>query len=357
MTTAFPGALDSYSVKADNVDTVLASHVNDLQDAVVALETLARQANNNLLPDSLSTDASWLDGTSFADATDDTYIGALWNNVNVTNPPDWSRQAGASTDPFQYYLRCTHDADSQAGIVQFLEAKDTIPLRGKTLSLSADLWGTNVGTLRMAVLEWTSTADSVTSDVVAAWGAGNPTLAASWAYIGTPAAISISGTRARKAVNGLTVGTSTNNLAVFIWTDAVEASGDLWNVARVKLEIADEATDFVARSYEAERALIQRFYCLTGDAGGYPSGFVRAASTSVARGYIPLPTDMRIAPALTLSGTVEMRGAGAARTVTSVDTPGIDAGSVRANFNDSGAGLTANEIYAINGIVIADARL
>lgn len=39
MSTNFPGALDSYTTKADNVDTILASHINNLQDAVVAIET------------------------------------------------------------------------------------------------------------------------------------------------------------------------------------------------------------------------------------------------------------------------------------------------------------------------------
>jgi hypothetical protein len=39
MSTSYPGALDSYTVKVNNVDTVQAGHVNNLQDAVVALET------------------------------------------------------------------------------------------------------------------------------------------------------------------------------------------------------------------------------------------------------------------------------------------------------------------------------
>ena len=39
MTTNFPAALDSYTTKVDNVDSVMASHVNNPQDAIVALET------------------------------------------------------------------------------------------------------------------------------------------------------------------------------------------------------------------------------------------------------------------------------------------------------------------------------
>lgn len=39
MSTNYPGALDSYADKVDGVDTVSAAHVNDLQDAVEAIET------------------------------------------------------------------------------------------------------------------------------------------------------------------------------------------------------------------------------------------------------------------------------------------------------------------------------
>lgn len=39
MSTLFPGAIDSFSLKVDGVTDVLAAHVNNLQDSVVALET------------------------------------------------------------------------------------------------------------------------------------------------------------------------------------------------------------------------------------------------------------------------------------------------------------------------------
>lgn len=250
MPTNFPGSLDTFTTLDHN-----------LAEAVVALETKARQNTDNILYDSLTHNVSWLAGVTFNDITDDTYSAVLWNTLWNTNAPDVSGNNGGASDPFGMFLRVTHDANSQAGIVQFIENKDTIPLRGKTLSLSADLWGNaGVTSLRMAVLEWTSTADSPTSDVVGTWGTGNPTLAANWAYIGTPAAITITTTRTRYAVNNLTVGASTNNLAVFIWTDAVEVNTDLWNVARVKLEVSAGATDFVARNVMIEKYLINRFY-------------------------------------------------------------------------------------------------
>jgi hypothetical protein len=40
MATTFPTTVDAYTTKVNNVDTIAAGHVNDLQDATVAIETL-----------------------------------------------------------------------------------------------------------------------------------------------------------------------------------------------------------------------------------------------------------------------------------------------------------------------------
>lgn len=44
MSTNFPASLDSYTTKVDGVDTVQAAHINNLQDAVVAVETMLLSA-------------------------------------------------------------------------------------------------------------------------------------------------------------------------------------------------------------------------------------------------------------------------------------------------------------------------
>ena len=40
MATNFPTSLDSFTTKQNNIDTIAAAHVNDLQDSTVAIETL-----------------------------------------------------------------------------------------------------------------------------------------------------------------------------------------------------------------------------------------------------------------------------------------------------------------------------
>lgn len=49
MTSAFPGALDSFSTKVDAVDYVLASHINSIQEGIVAAQTAIGQEGNTAL--------------------------------------------------------------------------------------------------------------------------------------------------------------------------------------------------------------------------------------------------------------------------------------------------------------------
>lgn len=46
MPTNFPASLDSFTTKTNNVDTIDASHVNNLQDATLAIETLLGAQSN-----------------------------------------------------------------------------------------------------------------------------------------------------------------------------------------------------------------------------------------------------------------------------------------------------------------------
>lgn len=55
---AFPTSIDSFTTKVDNVDDVMASHVNDLQTAVVALETKTGITGQGFNPASSSAAAS-----------------------------------------------------------------------------------------------------------------------------------------------------------------------------------------------------------------------------------------------------------------------------------------------------------
>lgn len=221
-------------------------------------------AENNLLYHTITGDL-WQEGSSFSDWPDDSYVADLWNlvhNASTPNRPNVTRQNALTGQALYRFMRVAFASNSQGGVAQFLEAQDTYPLRGKTVSLSFDAWGSNVSNLRAAVLEWQApgTDDTITSDVVGTWGTGNPTLASNWSYANTPSAsIAIDGTVTRYTVEGISISTSARNLAVFIWTPDQETNGDYFQLGRVKLEVGATATDYIARPLAQELGLIQRY--------------------------------------------------------------------------------------------------
>lgn len=157
--------------------------------------------------------------------------------------------------------------NNKFGIVSILEFLDCADLRGKTVSLQLKMKSTaGITNVRAAVIEWTSTADVVTSDVVGTWGAENtnPTLATNWAYCSgyTPISLAATTSWATYRIEGVSVGASTNNLAVFIWVDdeTTTQTTDVLRITDVQLEGGAVCTDVERRPFAQELALCMRYY-------------------------------------------------------------------------------------------------
>jgi len=352
MPTDFPGAVDSFSTKVDGVDDVMAVDVNDLQDAVVAIEefVIATAPNPNLLVHTLSHDI-WQGGVAFNDFSDDTYGPDQWNMLHNGQAPDVAGVAATgSFIDVPRFLQCTFDsANSQVGFVQFLEYQDALALRGKTLSLSFDCEDVNVFNIRAAILGWRGTADVLISDVVATWQAGNPVLATNWAYLsegGSPIDHAMSGSLARITIENTAIPAGSpyyNNLAVFIWTPGLEGSGDVLRLARVKLEIGPKATGFVNNPFPQELGRCKRYFQLV-------SGSGHGATTAIASIGYDFEPQMRIIPHTISAPAVVSIWDGSTGTFTqsSVNIAGsTDVGSVRGRICDLGnfTGLTTGRAY------------
>ena len=132
-------------------------------------------------------------GTSFTAATtpansDDTYLLDQW--VLLSDGNDIADITQDTADAPSGVGTCIKalvaTASKKFGIVQFLENKRSVNCIGDTVSVSFDAkigaGNIKLQDIKVAVLSWSSTADSLTSDVVSAWGADgvNPTLAANW---------------------------------------------------------------------------------------------------------------------------------------------------------------------------------
>lgn len=275
----------------------------------------------NLLYHSLHHD-NWQEGTTFNDIADaTTYIGMMWLGLQNGQSPDITGSAGGSTDNYKRALTCTFDsASSQAGFVQFLSNEDTVGLRGKTVSVSADLWGTNISNLAMNVIVWTSTADSPTKDVVATWNNGSAhALATNWAFGKTSTAIAITTTKTRYSNNNISVPTNANNIAVFISTWDNEASGDLFNIANVQLEVGPVATAFVTMDDKEERKkVLDWLYVLDNSTNAVNQGLLAKLAATIISVQLPIPY-MRATPTLSHNITGYTGGAPGTTTIALVD--------------------------------------
>lgn len=291
----------------------------------------------------------WQRGTSFTASAnnDDVYTADRWNLISDGNDAvDVSREAVTDLAGSTYAIKLDTETAKRYGIVQFIENVDAIKLKGKTVSLSFKAKSANIAALRATVLTWASTADAVTSDVVASWDA-TPTWAANWADNATPADLAVGTSWTTCKVEGIVLDESTvNNVAVVIWTPNEETIGDIVYVSQIQLNEGSVALPFQPKSFEEELRACKRFcYRMTSADAAYTpfgTGQAYAATNAAIRFYHPI--EMRIKPTLTYSAaadfvlTTNVDGAVAVTGVTAnIDTKH----SSTHNFEASGGGLTA----------------
>jgi hypothetical protein len=152
------------------------------------------------------------------------------------------------------------------------------------------------------ILSWNSTADTVTSDVVSAWGADGvtPTFAANWTAENTPQNLAPSNTWTRYSITATLDTASTNNVAVFIWCDDMTTTlGDFLYITDVQLEVGSLATPFERKTMQAVLADCQRYYYRWGGTvlGDIYVSAYQPASSSIIMTYRH-PITMRDTPSL-----------------------------------------------------------
>lgn len=297
-------------------------------------------------------------------STDDSWTLDRWTLLlEAANAWTVSQETSdVPTDGSKRALKLTVGAsnNNKGGIATYLEFLNVADLRGKSVSLQVKLKASNarIGDVRAAVLEWTGTADSVTSDVVSSWGSAgtNPTLVASWAYLGTPANLSPTTSWATYEIAGLTVGASANNLAVLIWCDdKTTSAADYLLVTDVQLEEGAVCTSVERRPYSQELELCQWYFRRLKAAGTYsPFGNGNLSTTTTLDAVVHYPT-MRTAPTATYGTASDFTvlingGAPAASAVATVagTSPTPDAISVRATITAQPAAGASGTLAATN---------
>lgn len=247
-------------------------------------------------------------GTSFTSTgsanSDDTYNLDRWTLLSDGNDiVDVTQEATTvPTGGLNALALDVETANKKFGVLQVIEQKNCIGLIGNTVTLSfkARKGASNatVGTMRAVILAWSGTADTVTSDIVSAWGASgtNPTLAANWTAENTATDLTLTTSYQTFSVTAAVDTASAKNIGIFLYYNNADGTvQDFIYVTDVQLEIGSQATPFERRPYGLELSLCERYY---GEFTNATSAW-SLSSTDIAVSQ-RWPVRMRAAPSLTL---------------------------------------------------------
>jgi len=260
-------------------------------------------------------------GTSFVAGAnnDDTYTLDRWTLLSDGNDIVDVTQANVAPTAGLFSIGLdVETVNKKFGILQIIEQRNIVGMFNQpvTLSFSARTSGSSIGNLKAVILSWNSTADTVTSDVVSAWGADGvtPTFAANWTAENTPQNLAPSNTWTRYSITATLDTASTNNVAVFIWSDDMTTTlGDFLYITDVQLEVGSLSTPFERKLMNQTLADCQRYFeksfdlatappTATDNGARYLGGGAQGTGLTTAKmeGYVLFQTRKRTSPSITL---------------------------------------------------------
>lgn len=283
----------------------------------------------------------------------DVYAHDRWYVLRQSNNIDVSTVQNAENGtPNMIRLSQANASAQRMGYAQIIEGKDCKHLRGKQVTLGGRFRYSNAAAVRTAILEWTGTEDAVTSDVVNSWTNGtftagqffksaNQAVAATQGQ--TPAAATLTDLTAMSA----TLGTSFNNLIVFIWTEGTAAQNSTLDFM-LQLEKGGSATTREVRPIALELEMCRRFYQEVTEAIG------TWASTAAAlmRSFLPTPLRSTVTPALKSGSSIGVDCFGVGASTSSSFTLSHAGNSVKMDVNTLSPTRTANLPAQLNASTI-----
>jgi hypothetical protein len=202
-------------------------------------------------------------GVNFTSATtfpnnDDAYLIDQYILLSDGNDiVDVSRNE-LSDDENPYYKRMlVATANKKFGFLNVLR-REKSPQEGQAVSFSIRVRTTvaAIENIRVGIVSWNGTADSITSDLVSAWNVEgtDPTLVSNWAYENTPSDLAITTDWQTFKIENVSIDTSgVKNVGVFVWVDDTDAAlNDVLDIEWVKLELGDKATDYHPATFTTE---------------------------------------------------------------------------------------------------------
>jgi hypothetical protein len=254
-------------------------------------------------------------GTSFTASStpansDDTYMFDRWYLLSDgNNIVDVATSGDFPTGFTRSLAHIVVTANKKFGTAQIIEASNIKHALGGQVTFSfyakADA---SIGNVKAAVLAWNSTADTVTSDLVSAWGASGttPTWAANWTAENVPTNLNVTTSWARYTVTATLDTASTTNVAVVVWCDdAATTANDVLRVVGLQLETGSAATGFEHKDLATETAECQRYFwqAVSGSGPLVGMGFYNSSANPSTNLYVVVnyPVTMRTVPVPTSS--------------------------------------------------------
>ena len=194
------------------------------------------------------------------------------------------------------------------GVAQAIESFDCQDLIGNevTLSFQAKVSSTaKLDNVKCAIIAWSSTADTLTDDMISAWEAEGtePTLASNYTYENSPANLGLTTSFAKYSITATVDTSSAANIVVFIWSDVTDTTaGHFLFITDVQLEKGSTANAFVRENRHIQQMNCERFYQIY-DHNAEMVTVAGANSNGASFGIQPLGMGMRTTPTFSEVGT------------------------------------------------------
>lgn len=203
---------------------------------------------------------------AIASTADDTYFADRWYALTESGNITPSVLVDPENDyPDGCRLTQPNATAQRYGFAQIVEGKNCKMYRGSSGVLAPRIRVSSSVAIRYAVLGWTGTEDTVTSDVVLNWSsasftAGGFFLASNVSVLAIGSSTSSANTWTTLPAIAGALGSSFNNLIVMVWTESAQAQNFTLDFDWVQLEKGAIATPADVRPYEIELARCQRYY-------------------------------------------------------------------------------------------------
>lgn len=244
--------------------------------------------------------------------SDDTYCFDRWYALTQTAAVNVS-QVTEPEDGYPFAIRLTQNQSTaqRMGLAQIVEGVNCKHLRGGAGTLVPRVRCSSSQAIRYAILGWTGTEDSVTSDVVSNWTsgtytAGNFFLASNISVLAVGAQTPSANAWTSLAALSASMGSSFKNIIVFIWTEGAAAQNVTFDLDFVQLESGATATAFERRDYGSELLRCQRYFETIAFTSAAATGI--STSTTAAGAIITYQVKKRAQPTVTLPAAGQSAG-------------------------------------------------